>query len=52
VGGGGGAAGLPRGEYIAQGGRGRGRANTIVVLAMLVPILGVVGSILVRLVRR
>lgn len=52
VGGGGGGAAIPLGAYIADGGRVRFRANTIVVLAMLVPILGVVGSVLVRLARR
>jgi hypothetical protein len=52
VGGGGGGVAVPLGAYVA-GERGpRFRANPVVVLALLVPLVGVVGGLLLRLARR
>ena len=52
VGGGGGGAVIPIGAYVESGGELRFRPNTIAVLAMLIPLAGVVGSVLVKLARR
>lgn len=51
-GGGGGVVVIPLGAYYAERNGVRFRANTIAVLAMLVPLVGAIGTVLVRLARR